>query len=803
MRGLAAEKPTIWIVDDLHFASRVGRDLALSLSRAAEGHAVLLVYTARPGVPEEELAHFERLENFQRTSLARLGGREIIELLEDAFKSELVAEKLGGRITKKSDGVPFFVFEMIRGLKEGQFIKEQADGSYVQTKVVEDIEVPSAVKDLIEGRLRGLSEEQRAILDVGAVQGMSFEPTMVAAVLEEKKVRVLRQIAEIERRFGLVRGEATACAFDQNQIQEVLYQDLLPELRAEYHTLLAEAHAARCEGEPSREDSVFLASHHLRGSRPKEGLPHLTPALDHLAKSYGNEAAIELAARSLEVPGLLEGKERIEVLLKKAGRHELRGERESQRAALDEALAMADASADAASRAGVQVAMGRLLIALADHDAARTILEQALDLAREIGDRAGEARATGNLGIVFLRQGDYGRARAQFEMHLALAREIGERAGEAKATGNLGIVFWRQGDYGRARAQFEIGLALAREIGERAGEARATGNLGNVFWSQGRYEQARAQFEELLGVARELGDRLGEVDATRNLGLVFWHQGRFEQARTLTENALALAREIGHRAGQAGATGNLGLVFWSQGDYGRARAQYEEWLALAREIGDRAGQAGAIGNLGLVFLSLGDHGRARAHLEEWLALAREIGERRAEGYALDSLAELTETEGDAEEALRLYGETLALRREMSQKDTIAETLVALGGTRLARGDANQARADLDEALALAREVQQPGTILLATVCRARLAGGDIDGALAALAEHEERVRHETRTKARFHLWELTEDKTHLEEAKRLLDFAVEHSPEEYRTSILENVPLHRDIMRAWEEHGGG
>ena len=119
----------------------------------------------------------------------------------------------------------------------------------MQTQVIDQIEVPSAVKDLIDNRLRGLTEDQRAILDVGAVHGMSFEPALVALVLEEKKVRVLRQIAEIERRFGLVRGEAGSCAFDQNQIQEVLYQELLPDLRTEYHTLLAETHAERCGGE--------------------------------------------------------------------------------------------------------------------------------------------------------------------------------------------------------------------------------------------------------------------------------------------------------------------------------------------------------------------------------------------------------------------------------------------------------------------------------------------------------------------------------------------------------------------------
>ena len=38
--------------------------------------------------------------------------------------------------------------------------------------------------------------------------------------------------------------------------------------------------------------------------------------------------------------------------------------------------------------------------------------------------------------------------------------------------------------------------------------------------------------------------------------------------------------------------------------------------------------------------------------------------------------------------------------------------------------------------------------------------------------------------------------------KRLLDHLVEHAPEEYRESMLKNVRLHREIMEAWEEHGG-
>ena len=45
---------------------------------------------------------------------------------------------------------------------------------------------------------------------------------------------------------------------------------------------------------------------------------------------------------------------------------------------------------------------------------------------------------------------------------------------------------------------------------------------------------------------------------------------------------------------------------------------------------------------------------------------------------------------------------------------------------------------------------------------------------------------------------LAGDETHLEEAQRLLSFARDHAPEEFRESMIANVPLHRDIMAEWE-----
>jgi len=717
MHALAEERPLIWIIDDLHFAPKEGRDVVFSLARATAGHRVLVIATARPGVPEAEQAHLSRLDNFQRIALRRLGARDIVELLEDSFKSEALAEKLGIRIAKKSDGVPFFIFELIRGLKEGQFIKQLPDGSYAESQVIQEFEVPSAVKDLIEGRMSSLTEDQRAILDVGAVQGMSFEPALVAEVLEEKKVRVLRQIAEIERRHGLVRGEASRCVFDQNQIQEVLYRDLLPELRAEYHALLAEAHAARCDHEPRGDDAVFLAHHYLKGSQPKRAEPYLDAAFKFLASGYRNDRLLELMRLALGVPGLLEGTPRARMLLRFADRLHIVAQRDEQRRVIDEALALASTLDDAVLHADVLRANGSYLWSTG---------------------HAGDARDT------FLRA-------------LEVAHDAGDRELEARATGSLGVAYWLLSRFAEAEEQSSRCAALARESGDRQTEARAAGNLGNVCASLGRHQDAAANFERSRALSAESGDRTQESNALGNLAGNCVVQGRYAQAKDSYERSVALARDIGYRQGESVGTGNLGNV-----------------LSL-----------------------LGRFTEARHWAERGLALAHEIGSRRTEGYARHNLGEIAGATGDWAEACEMHAETCALRRELGQRGPVAETLVKLGRFEFLLDETERARNHWEEAWTIARETDSPELIAAVRIEQARLDGGDVDTAVRALDTHEAALDHADRMYGRFRLWELTDDEAHLTEAHRLLMFARDHAPEDDRESMLDNVPLYRDIVSAW------
>jgi tetratricopeptide (TPR) repeat protein len=735
MRALAAEKPTLWILDDLHFAPQESRDVVLAMARAVEGHRVLLVATARPGVAQED---FSRLDNFQRQTLTRLGGRDIVHLLTDAFRSEDLAERLAGKIAVKSDGVPFFVFEMIRGLKEGNFITQTGDGTYVQTQVVSDIEVPSAVKDLIEARMRGLDDDDRDLLDVAAVQGMEFEPDLIAEVLDLKPVKVLRRLAAIERRTGLVRAAGDNVRFDQNQIQEVLYRELLPKLRSEYHMLLAEAY----EGD----DPVFVAHHHLHGSMPEKALPHLEPAFDKLRKSYRNEALIELAGRALDVGGLLAGEVRAKALLRLANCLYLLGRRAEQRSALDEAVAIADETGEPALRSRARRTLGDLLYRTSGVEEAQPLVAESLELARACGDKKQEAAALAVTG--------------------GICTGLGKTAEALKY-------------YARARK-------LRGELEDREGVESIEHLEALVLWRLGRIEEARARIERILARAHETADRYTEASASGNLGVMCSELGRVSEARDHYERALELNRAAGNRPGEAIVTGNLGNLYKKLGCFDRARSCHRRFHALSREIGHAAGEGVALVNLGPLLASLGQVDEARSTLEESLRILRGIEARREESYALHALGELLEQTGDSEGARQWYEQALALRREISYARGVASTLTALG-----RMEA--APALLEEALALARETEVPELIFAATLERARLPGGAVAAALEALGSVEEEVG----PVERYRLWQLTGDAAHLEEAKRLLDFRVEHAPEECRESMIENVPLHREIMEAY------
>jgi tetratricopeptide (TPR) repeat protein len=765
MRGLADRMPLIWVVDDLQFAEPDSRRVVLSLARAVQRHAVLLVVCMRPGLPDDEIAQFTRLATTRRLPVGRLSPRQVIELLRESFHSEMLADKLGGKIAYKSDGVPFFVFEMIRGLREGRFIEAGRDGAFVETRVVEDIEVPSAVRDLLLGRLRDLREGERDLLDAAAVQGLDFDGDLLARVVDRKRIDVLQRLAAIERRTQLVRAAGAQWRFDHHQLQEVLYEGLPVSLGREYHDLLAASFAAR-EGiepgdaeQPPGEAHRFLATHGVRGSEPSRWAPHVVPALRHLHASYRGASAVELGRRALAVAGLFEGDARIEIHLRVLESLSVLGRREGERGHLEEAEALASRSSDARLRARVARARAAHLFAVSSFDEAETAYRAARDLAREAGDAEVEAHVTGGLGNVATQRGRY------------------EEAAERYAAAD----------------------ALAREVGNRRVQAACAGNLGNVWWYLGRLDEARRQYERQLEISREDDELHGQALALGNLAMVLAHTGRFAEARDMYQQALDLHREAGDRRAETWARRSLGSTLHDLGCCREALVQAERSFELARELEDRRAQAHAAESLGLQLLQLGRYEAARAMLELMRDLSRETADARGEARGVQNLAELSARQGDLEVALCGAEDAVSRQRGLAHRHGLVGSLLFLADVQARLGDARAARAGLEELLDLAKDDEDRDEVVLAHAHLAALDPSRAERALETLQEHERYLRHETRMAAHLLLWRATSRPGLLEAAHRYLESTCANAPEEDWTSMLENVPLYRDIVHDWNE----
>jgi tetratricopeptide (TPR) repeat protein len=765
MHGLAAERPLVWILEDLQFAGPDSRRIILSLARALVGHRVLLVGTTRPGLPESELGLLAGLDGSERLRLGRLSPREVIELARDAFRSESLADELGARIAYKSDGVPLFIIEMIRGLEEGGLVSRQSDGTYVQTEAIGEIEVPSAVRSLVEARLQALSEEDRRLLDLAAVHGHEFDPGLLARIRSVPRMVVLEQLASLERRTGIVCGEGLGYRFDQHQIQEVVYADLHAALRSDYHAALAEAFLAR--EEPSGVDpeslpgekAFFVAQHHLRGSDPAAALPFLVPALIHLGRFYRFDASLELAHLALETPGLLPDVERLSVLLRAAEAQSVLGRRPEEWA----------------------------------------LLEEARDLSDALGEQVRRARVRSSIGFHLFRVARYEEARASLEEAHEISQRSGERGEQGVAARGLGAVYWALGRQAEARAYREEALALARETGDRNAEALATGNLGNMCLYLDRYEEAREHYERELSIARETGNRREEGMALGGLGLVSVKTGRLKEACERYEESIAIARELGDRQSEAAGTANLSNVLITLGRLGEAKSYRERSLAIAREIGERSFEGIALSSLGSLYTKLGDRRRAAELLREARELNEEIRNLRALPETLKGQGELAQVAGDLPSAIGLIEMALSIEEEVSHPKGVGTSHVLLARVLAECGRLDESEIHAREALALGEELGAPDLIALSACLLATLPGGSPEDAAKRVIEIEEQLGAMDRLEARYHLWRATSDEEHLEAAHDLLLRIRSGSPAEYRDTMLEHVPLYRQVRTAWRK----
>ncbi len=472
---VAAVQPLVVVLDDLHWADQGSLEFLRVWSRSIRSQPILVVVTYRTAdeashhLLDQVLPLLVREAHPDRIAIAPLDKQTIRSFVATRYALEdSDTERLTVWLTRRSDGNPFFLNELVRTLEEQQALVPHENGGW-QISDLTQIRVPTLVRQVIDGRLNRLTKCARELLQIGAVLGQSV-PVDLWQLITEADNETLVHALEQGRTAHLLEETAsgTAWQFRHALIRETLYEDLISLRRRDWHGRIAEALAAKPSPDPDH------VAHHFQQAADPRAVEWLIHAGERAQRSYAWPAAVE----------------RFETALK---------------------LLPEDATLTR-HRAWLLFRIG-LLIRHDYHEKSIAHLEQATRLAESAGDHVLEALARAHSGLVrFLnnegRQGLHEMEAGVLALeHLDEAQlqeltHIENALGAAIGVQGRGTLILQMGEQGYFRqAQQMLKNRRDRGLVDEADANRATGTvwayLGRPDLARQGYTQARRCWEAL------------------------------------------------------------------------------------------------------------------------------------------------------------------------------------------------------------------------------------------------------------------------------------------------------------------
>ncbi|TYB47632.1 AAA family ATPase [Nonomuraea sp. PA05] len=698
---VAADRPLVVSIEDLHWADAATRELLGFLARNLTQPGVLLAITYRPqetsdGPLLSELARRSRTITLRLERLDRQGvGRQLAAIL--GAEPDVAAVR---RVHERSDGNPLFVEALARAGER----------------------TPDSLRDLLLYGPRSLTgPAARELLNLTSVAGGRVGHRLLAQVAGQDGPALDALLRELVDRSLLVTA-GDGYDFRHALIRQAVYEDLLPGERSRLHARYAEA--LRDRGSPAE-----LAAHAYAAGNRGLALPAAYLAAGQARRSYAYGEQVRLLDQVLELwdPRAELGADRIDVLTDAAEACMLSGEYARGIEYASAGLAEVDERREPERAAQLLEHRGRLQHRLngtgvCDWERALDLLPAGLD-----GNRRG--RLLGVLAMGLLPEVD--RARESFEEALAIGRRTGDATVTVRGLLGVGSLTRDLGMLAQARAlaerldghdllmtvpMYEATLHTKAGDHHRAVEAAMSGIRHARRYGLGR--SRGADLARFAGHSLILAGRWDEASAVLRESLQEDPPPLPRQALRALAGYLALLR--GDLAGAAEAAAEVehpahGVMFFryrllcllavAQGDHDRADLLVERALAdpaLTRIYSSDARPVLVAGALAQ---------RARLAHGDGEDLRERVEQRQAELSAADAALGV---DGPLDRAWQVmlgalikddgWEDAAAAWRELRQPYELALTLLHGARAALAAGDRPAASVRLREAARLAEEL---------------------------------------------------------------------------------------------------
>ena len=639
LETLAADRPLIVCVEDIHWAEPTLLDMLEYLAGFIRQAPVLLLCLARP-----ELA--------ERRPSWLAGGVVALEPLSEQ-DSELLLDGLGDldpearrRIREAAEGNPLFAEQLAALALDG--------GASI---------LPPTIQALLAERLDRLEPVERIVLEHASVVGREFSRgDIVALAPAELHGEVGAHLLSLTRK-GLIRPDAGAGPRDGFRFHHILIRDAAYDgMPKAARATLHERFADRLERAERRSELEEIVGYHLEqayrlqgdlgvvderlGERAGE---RLTTAGRRALRRGDARAAVNLLGRAAALfPD--DDPRRLELLPEHASALIRAGELATAGDVLAEAVERATAAGD--ERIRLRALVEREFIRSWTHPEAGSeglvrVGNEAIAGLEPLGDDVGLAKAWWLVSEADSVAGHWQRRADALERALAHARRGG--SGEAATLVALLAQALYYGPTPADEARDRCREFLAEAAGDRALEAALQGTLGGLHAMRGDFDEARGLHARAVAIYEEMGHDFRR--AARSLV-----GGEIEM---LAGDAAAAARELAHgceileRMGERGLRSTLtaflarALVAQERFDEAEEHTRYSEETAgaddLVTQVVWRSARA-------VVLAHRGEHGPAESLAEEAAALSADTDFLDLRASALAGLAEVLVLAGRDDDA---------------------------------------------------------------------------------------------------------------------------------------------------------
>jgi predicted ATPase/DNA-binding CsgD family transcriptional regulator len=519
--GLAASRPVVVVLEDVHWADSSTRDLLVYLAHNLRDVPVVLVASYRTDELRRQhplqqlLPRLLREDSVHHLELAPLGRDEFARLLQQRLDRPPGPE-LVDALFERTRGNPFFAEQLI------------AAGGDVAA-------LPELLREVLLLTLDGLPEPSLATLRVVAAAGGEH----VSHDLLARVVDLPDQALDNALRAAVDAGVLTSdprrgtYAFRHALVTEAVTTSLLPGEVGRVHRRLAQA----IEADPRlavRSATAELAHHwHLAQDQPRSLVASLDAARTAESAIGIDEArthverALTLWDQVTDAPQLA-GLDHPDLLAWGAWLSFLAGQQRRaislQRAALTEL----GAGAGPSRQARMLERLGEYLWQLGDGDAALDARAEAVRLLPAEPPTAARAQALAAYSHYLMLTDRIDESHEPAQEALRLARHLGERGIEAAVLGTLGPSFALRGD--------EDGLELLRESRAIAEELDDEWQINRSYHNEAASLIALGRYDPAIAVASRGLDHARGRATDRGGGLIAMllratlHRGRWELA---------------------------------------------------------------------------------------------------------------------------------------------------------------------------------------------------------------------------------------------------------------------------------